>query len=210
MNNNEKNSGIGYSGKIKVSVLANNKVIKTKEYKNNGSVKLFEFLAQCLTGKYNTAQANQPKLVQGFLYPTDGQHDADEIINATCNPFRVGAVGDVGIATSRLLISDGIKATSFTGKRENPGSPSEISTTGVVADNAKIYYYFRIPATQIFRDINMFCLYSGINNAQEDFSACFLLTKNNNSEWDPIKIDSVTDNYTLLLEWEMTLKNTNS
>ena len=179
---NEKISGIGYSGKIKVSIKSNNTTIKTQEYKNNGSVELFNFLAACLSGNYVDVESIRPKLIQGFCYQKDGdESDEVSIANATANPFKENYANyadgtekkETLIATSRLTISDEIRPDPEKGPRENPSG----TTTGVPLDNVKIYYYFTIPASQIFNNINMFCLYPTTQAKQEDFSACFLLTK---------------------------------
>jgi hypothetical protein len=41
---------IGYQGAINVSIVKDNKVLKTKQYHNSGMPKLFEFIAKCLGG----------------------------------------------------------------------------------------------------------------------------------------------------------------
>ena len=58
--------GVGYSGKVKISLIKDNKALITKEYKNTGNWPMFYFLNLCLSGEYNKAEAYRPKYLKLF------------------------------------------------------------------------------------------------------------------------------------------------
>ena len=52
--------GIGYEGKVTLTLKSNNRVLKSKIYKNNGTAQLFKFLGYCLIGSYEEAKQDLP------------------------------------------------------------------------------------------------------------------------------------------------------
>jgi hypothetical protein len=44
--------GLGYEGKVTLTLKSDNRVLKSKTYKNNGTAHLFKFLGYCLVGSY--------------------------------------------------------------------------------------------------------------------------------------------------------------
>lgn len=49
-------NGLGYEGKVTLTLKSNNLVLESKTYKNSGTTELFDFLANCLAGKFNVAR----------------------------------------------------------------------------------------------------------------------------------------------------------
>lgn len=47
--------GLGYEGKVTLTLKSNGRVIKSHTYKNNGTVELFKFLGNCLLGRFTEA-----------------------------------------------------------------------------------------------------------------------------------------------------------
>jgi hypothetical protein len=52
--------GIGYEGKVTLTLKNNNFILKSNTYKNNGTAQLFKFLGHCLVGAYEEAKPYQP------------------------------------------------------------------------------------------------------------------------------------------------------
>lgn len=52
--------GIGYEGKVTLTLKSNNRVLTSTTYKNNGTAQLFNFLGRCLIGAYDEAKRYLP------------------------------------------------------------------------------------------------------------------------------------------------------
>ena len=48
--------GLGYEGKVTLTLKSNNRVLKSKTYKNKGTAQLFKFLGYCLMDSYEEAK----------------------------------------------------------------------------------------------------------------------------------------------------------
>ena len=60
--------GIGYEGKVTLTLKSNNRVLESKTYKNSGTAHLFKFLGHCLIGSYDeTAKTLLPTKI-ALLY----------------------------------------------------------------------------------------------------------------------------------------------
>lgn len=55
MSQNIFKDGIGYEGKVTLTLKSNNRVLESKTYKNSGMANLFKFLCDCLVGSYDEA-----------------------------------------------------------------------------------------------------------------------------------------------------------
>lgn len=55
--------GIGYEGKVTLTLKSNNRVLKSTIYKNNGTALLFKFLGDCLIGSYEEAKQFIPNKI---------------------------------------------------------------------------------------------------------------------------------------------------
>ena len=62
---------VGYSGKVKVTVVDDRKVVSRKVGHNAGGQPLFLFLAQCLCGNYENAEQSQPLKIKLFYNKTE-------------------------------------------------------------------------------------------------------------------------------------------
>ena len=70
---------VGYSGKVKVTVVDDRKVVSRKVGYNAGGQPLFLFLAQCLCGNYENAKTSQPLKIKLFC------NKAEDVAVATKN-----------------------------------------------------------------------------------------------------------------------------
>lgn len=55
--------GIGYEGKVTLTLKSNGRVLKSTTYKNNGTALLFKFLGDCLIGSYEEAKQFIPNKI---------------------------------------------------------------------------------------------------------------------------------------------------
>ena len=68
---------VGYSGKVKVTVVDDRKVVSRKVGHNAGGQPLFKFLAQCLCGNYENAKTSQPLKIKLFYNKTETETVAE-------------------------------------------------------------------------------------------------------------------------------------
>jgi hypothetical protein len=64
--------GLGYEGKVTLTLKNNNHVLKSKVYKNKGTSNLFEFLGYCLIDAYEDVKKLLPSKIR-LLY-NNGEH----------------------------------------------------------------------------------------------------------------------------------------
>ena len=200
------NSRIEYKGKIKVSIKKKDKVINSRNLNNSGRYPLFSFLAQCLLGNYKDAELNRPYSIVIYsipkgtsissIYTTISQNE--NLKSYANNDTRI-TYGDFPVRTI----------------------PQLTINTGGIGD-AKVTYSFIIPFVHIDLDkgkqngINLICLYSRGN--QSDLgnpSAFFIVADDENPSLvgtllpDDALIDSSNVSYNLVVEWELSIGNTN-
>lgn len=72
---------IAYSGNVTVQLVRNNKVIKTINGHNEGTSRLFKFIADCLANDYSGAYS--PKYIQVFNVDSSGQQINDSTESLT-------------------------------------------------------------------------------------------------------------------------------
>ena len=72
---------VGYSGKVKVTVVDDRKVVSRKVGHNAGGQPLFLFLAQCLCGNYKNAEQSQPLKIKLFYNETETKTKTEAIRN---------------------------------------------------------------------------------------------------------------------------------
>lgn len=80
---------LDYSGKVTVNVVRNGEVLKTIDGHNSGTYRLFEFIAKCLSGKYESQCT--PKFLQIF-HVADASQDISENLQSL--------VGIISVATT--------------------------------------------------------------------------------------------------------------
>ena len=95
--------GIGYEGKVTLTLKSNNRILKSKTYKNNGTAQLFKFLGYCLIGSYEEAKRYLPsKILLLDNYSKDNNvRDAKSV--TACTNFKP-------LAKMPTIISDSAKA----------------------------------------------------------------------------------------------------
>jgi hypothetical protein len=85
MSQNIFTDGLGYEGKVTLTLKSNNHVLKSKTYKNHGTALLFKFLGYCLIGEYEEVKHLLPYKIrllnnksgsQGEISPTNVTHSS--------------------------------------------------------------------------------------------------------------------------------------
>ena len=75
--------GLGYEGKVTLTLKCNDKVLKSKTYKNKGTVQLFRFLGYCLIGSFEEAKKLIPAKIlllhNNAAYPVDDKSKKAEV-----------------------------------------------------------------------------------------------------------------------------------
>jgi hypothetical protein len=138
--------GIGYEGKVTLTLKSNNRILKSTTYKNNGTALLFKFLGDCLIGSYEDAKKYLPSKLM-LLYNNSGiMVDA---VNATsvnaCSTWQT-------LAKMPAIISE--------------ANPAQV----------KVIYSFEIPRAAISKAFNQVALYGADVNNIDEFSAYYYLT----------------------------------
>jgi len=180
----------GYQGKITVKVQHGNKIIKTKEYHNNGTPLLFKFLCLALAGKYSDFL--RPCKVKLFFFP--------------------GADGEQAVSPKEFDWQ-----TEFSGTNCPRGATPFIlyDTTPILErkhdpERYQVTFHFRIPFAMINDNvIHMVGFYP--NNTfpgnEIDASAYYLFVDDSGENWAPIELENITGNFSIILDWTMAVMN---
>lgn len=189
---------VGYSGKVKVTVVDDRKVVSRKVGHNAGGQPLFLFLAQCLCGNYENTKPSQPLKIRLFY------NKATDITAATTNINNwVGSDSNTSIEEASNFIF--VNA---------PSATEEIKITdkqgNLVAKNGyKAILHFRVPFSFVTRnEINQICLYAQDESDPKRYSAYYLFTDSTDVEkLAPIKVNNQQASYNLIIEWELSIAN---
>lgn len=97
MLNTALGNGIGYEGKVTLTLKSNNHVLESRTYKNNGTAQLFKFLGYCLIDSFNEAKNLMPNKIR-LLYNSS---------SVGADPRNVDVRSDEQpLASSPTIISD--------------------------------------------------------------------------------------------------------
>ena len=190
---------IGYSGKVKVTVVDDRKVVSRKVGHNAGGQPLFLFLAQCLCGNYENAKTSQPLKIKLFYNNATNENDA--ITNIQNWVKSEGDFTSVVSASNFIFVN-------------GPSTPEEIKITdengNLVAKNGyKAILHFRVPFAFVTQDeVNQICLYAQDENNDKKYSAYYLFKDiKDEKKLAPIKVNNQQVSYNLIIEWELSIAN---
>ena len=191
---------VGYSGKVKVTVVDDRKVVSRKVGYNAGGQPLFLFLAQCLCGNYENAKTSQPLKIKLFYNKTE----TETVAEATKNiQDWVKSEGDFTSVTSasNFIFVNGL------------GTPEEIKIIdkqgNLVAKNGyKAILHFRVPFAFVTQnEVNQICLYAQSENDDKKYSAYYLFKDSKDEKLAPIEVNNQQVSYNLIIEWELSIAN---
>ena len=189
---------VGYSGKVKVTVVDDRKVVSRKVGHNAGGQPLFQFLAQCLCGNYKNTEPLQPLKIRLFYNNAE-----DETIATTNIKNWVGSEGEFsGITEASNFIF--INAPNTTEEIE-----IEDKKGNTIKNGYKAILHFRVPFSFVtHNEINQICLYAQNEVDPKRYSAYYLFKDSaNTKKLAPIKVDNQQTSYNLIIEWELSISN---
>ena len=184
---------VGYSGKVKVTVVDDRKVVSRKVGHNAGGQPLFLFLAQCLCGNYENAKTSQPLKIKLFYNKAKTRTDATRNIEGW-----VSSAGNTSIdEASNFIFVNG------------PSATEEIEDKKGKKNGYKAIMHFRVPFSFVTHDeINQICLYAQNESDPKEYSAYYLFTDSIDAEkLAPIKVNNQQASYNLIIEWELSIAN---
>ena len=189
---------VGYSGKVKVTVVDDRKVVSRKVGHNAGGQPLFLFLAQCLCGNYKNAEQSQPLKIKLFYNKTETETKTE----ATAN---IEAWVDSASNTSIEEASNFIFVNA-------PSVTEEIKDEKGNKNGYKAILHFRVPFSFVTKDtVNQICLYAQNEIDPKKYSAYYLFTDSTDVEkLAPIKVNNQQASYNLIIEWELSIANVES
>jgi hypothetical protein len=171
--------GLGYEGKVTLTLKSNNQVLKSKTYKNKGTAQLFKFLGYCLIGAYEEAKNFLPNKIL-LLY------------NMEQNPMNASATAVTPSSAWQTLAQTPTITSDSTNSQVSVMYSFEVSRAAISARfNQVALYGVGIDAEDI-----------------TDFSAYYFLVDGHN-EWDVIDPELWSTTTVLLIEWELTISNKN-
>jgi hypothetical protein len=173
--------GLGYEGKVTLTLKNNNRVLKTHTYKNNGTAHLFKFLGHCLIGHYSDVENLLPTKIALLFNGASTPSAAD--------PSRAeSSVSDfIGMAQTPSIVST--------------NNPAEV----------KVTYSFEVARSKITGKFNQVALYgAGVAQHElENFSAYYLLADSAKNDFEIEDPEQWSDTTVLLIDWELSLSNKN-
>ena len=189
---------VGYSGKVKVTVVDDRKVVSRNVGHNAGGQPLFQFLAQCLCGNYENTKPLQPLKIKLFYNKAETVADA-----ITSIQNWVKSEGDF---TSVVSASNFIFVNA-------PGATEEIADEEGNKNGYKAILHFRVPFSFVTHtEINQICLYAQNESDDKKYSAYYLFTTDKvdsagTKKLAPIKVNNQQTSYNLIIEWELSISN---
>lgn len=172
--------GLGYEGKVTLTLKSNGRILDSKTYKNNGTAQLFKFLGYCLIGNYEKVKGLLPNKIL-LLNNMSGDKPA------LASPTNVEFV------------------TEWQYLKQIPTIISD-SDRGEV----RVIYNFEVSKASITDSFNQIALYgSGLNYDEiTNFSAYHYLV-NSSESFENINAKEWSATTVLLIEWELTISNKN-
>ena len=157
-NENKNTLQVEYSGRVTVSVVKNDKVIRKTTGHNSGTYRLFEYISKCLASTYEGGTA--PKYLQ--VFHTDSADDED-LTNKT------SLVGIVGLASSSYKSDKTNNSSTASLTFTIPGELFDTSASAPTPNLFALYstterltktnqmatYYLATPLTDISSDTNV-------------------------------------------------------
>lgn len=188
-----------YQGNVNFSIARGNKIISTKKYHNAGMPNLFKFLANCIAGNNNSQL--RPTQIKLFKYPGAIVANAESPANFVWS--TVWENSDPTLAPFAV--------SPYVLYNTTPVIERKKLTDNDIAENVyyQITFHFRIPYTFIADNtIHMVGFYP--NNAADDATdvlAYYLFTTTDKQRWDPLVISGDINNFSIIIDWTISIAN---
>jgi hypothetical protein len=181
MSNNIFGDGLGYEGKVTLTLKSGNRVLKTQTYKNNGTANLFKFLGYCLIGSSSDVKHLLPTKIALL-------HNQSQGGISSANPNNVELrSGFVGLAHPPSIVSSSNSA------------------------EVKVTYSFEVGRNTINGNFNQVALYGdGCTHPVTDMPNCaayYYLSDSSQNVFESEDIALWSATTVLLIDWELSLSN---
>lgn len=204
---------IGYKGQVTVKLTNGKTTLKTTTYKNSGMISLFKFLCNCLAGNYTDTL--RPCKIKFFCY--DNAFDLSEEYSPA--NFNWGAVFDGSSPAEEpyevtpYIVYETTPVIKYVKEQRDP-----ITNTTIPA-HYETTFHFRVPFSMISGKssenntgtmIHMVGIFPNNATSNQEVSAYYLFTTKDEAgilQWDPIVLDGIVGNYSLILDWTMSVSN---
>lgn len=177
-------SALKYSGDICVKILDNERVLETRNYHNTGCTKLFDFLADCLTGNFTGAKDKRPCRI--VLFENDLDHPT-YILEDGKNKFQINSFNESCRVSTKVFYDS---------------TPAPQISDG----KASITYHFRIPFLCLTggKKVTKLGLFTNLISYgyQNDLCAYYIL-----DDEEAIAIPEAGGNFTIIIDWKLSIQN---
>lgn len=173
--------GLGYEGKVTLTLKSRNRVLKKQTYKNNGTAQLFKFLGYCLLGNASEVQHLLPTQIALLHNQSTG--------------------GPIGANPNNVEKRSGLLEMAHPASIVSTNSPAEV----------KVTYSFEIPRSAITGNFNQVALYgAGCSDPVIDMPNCaayYYLTDRSQADFEEENIALWSATTVLLIDWELRFTN---
>ena len=176
--------GLGYEGKVTLTLKSNGRVLESRTYKNSGTTQLFKFLGYCLADDYASAKDLLPSKI--MLLENQAEFpSSDNKTNVKQRSSYQGLSQQPTVITSeenqvRVIYSFEVPKNAITGEF------NQVALYNVKANT----------------------LEDNIDSGIKSFSAYYFLT-NGNGSFSPQSTIDWMPSTVLLVEWELIISNKN-
>lgn len=172
---------IKYQGNVCVKTMHGNKIINTKHFKNAGLPNLFKFISHALAGSFYPEL--RPCKVKLYRYTNADNEDHKPANFNWEESWNKNQLRE----TSPFVVYDATPVVKF------------INNTYTTT------FRFKIPYHWLFeKQYNVI----GLFTEQDNYCAYYLFTKNGEgNEWEEQELEEAVGNFSLVIEWTMTVSN---
>lgn len=181
-------TALGYTGTLTVRLQHGKNTLSNKTYHNAGTKNLFKFLCSCLAGEFTNS--DRPCRIR--LFGSNGCDGTPATFSNTAENWSD--------SLTPILLND---------------TPATIDATAIDGISGTEYYntrfHFRIPFSYVNQSettkIYKAALFSETSSNYQGMLAWFLFTTEDGSAFDPIDLVDLSGNFSIVIEWTMTLTN---
>lgn len=185
MSHNILEGGIGYEGKVTLTLMSNNRVLKTQTYKNSGTAQLFKFLGYCLIGRSNDVENLLPCKI-ALLFNDSSTSPASANEYSVQRRSRLMEIAQAPIISSQ---------------------PEEVKVTySFEINKSAIFGAFNQVALYGYGYNNENIDLGNLGN----FSAYYYLADNTKDEFKTEDTNNWSATTVLLIDWELSISNKNT
>ncbi len=200
-------SAIKYNGKVTVTLKSGKTTISTNTYKNNGSVKLWQFLCFCLAGNWSEALPLRPLKIKLYYNSLADPDDINRLepFNDTYNITRLITTNSK-IAVTPVYEQGSTTVSSYKATLHFIIPSAYINSVDPVSPQVDpVLNQIGLFPANYFGELDPTA--SELASDNKNWLAYFLFKINGSWAPDLIKINSLSGNYNLIIDWQMSFTN---